>query len=431
MRRLFPRLRPGADDGGMIIEVVVAAAVLLLIAGGILATLDAATASSGQQKMQAIGTDLAQSELERLRSRSFDELVGLDQSATVMVGGFRYTVTRQSTWAMESPPGASGCSTSSRSPEALRVSTTVRWPNMNRRPVVLDTLVAAPAGSRAHRGAYVAQITDRDGVGLQGLTVTLSGPTSVSGQTDVNGCVRFGDLPEDRYTLSFGSSGYMTAQGQTSISTEVDVVAGQTRSGSWEYDRAGRALVRFVKGNDTSVHVPVSAAMFDNASMSSLSTLSPASANVTSELLFPSTYSVWADNCVQARPASPTSVTVPRGATSSRVDVRLPVLSVRTSGNHPSTGTNELRVVTDCGTVFTGIGGSRVSTSGGRWTSDEQAFPYGTNFTVCIVNLNSGTYRWMRRTGVANTSNSGRLEDLGNWNPGSRQSTNPAQVCTF
>ena len=137
------------ERGTSLIEVIVAAAMLLVVAGAVTGLVDAATRDSGQTRVQAVAFDLAQSEMEELRSRRFDQLVGLDTTQATTSGGIDFQVQKQTQWsAAGGGPGSWGCATNTRTARTMQVTTTVTWNEMKRDPVRITSLVAAPAASQ-------------------------------------------------------------------------------------------------------------------------------------------------------------------------------------------------------------------------------------------------------------------------------------------
>lgn len=406
------RARLRAEDGGFMIEIVVSAALLVTAGGGVLMAMDAATAQSGEQRLQAVAADVGQAEMEWLRSQKFDTLTALDRTQNVASSGTTFTVRSTSAWAMQAPPGSTSCTNSGRNPEALRITATVTWPNMRRKPVALNSLVAAPAGSSGQRGAFVVQVTNRDGAGIQGVPVTLAGPVRVDGPTDVNGCVRFSEIQAGSYQIQFSYSGHITPSGQSSIDKTVDVVAGQTRSDSFEIDRPGSAQLRWVFHNgssSTAASTPPPWATFDHARMSpsrqSFAVTGPGQIAPTwlGPALYPftSAYAIYADQCVwtSGNPPVPQpsagTVTIPQGGSAGTVNVRLAGLDVDPADANPG---DLAYVKTQCGTIV----GPRSLTGSNGSARLVDGWPYGT-VEVCVVR---GT-RWTKRTGVANTNTNG------------------------
>ena len=398
---MAPRLQQLRGEAGTsIVEVVVAAVILIIAAGAVASLVDAAQRDSGQQRIQAVATDLGQAQMEELRTLRFDDLIDLDDTQDVAAGEIRFTVRRRSDWAMTAEPGAVGCSTNSRNPEALRVTTTVTWPSMKRRPVVLESLVAAPTGAGARRGGFTVQVGDREGFGVSGLAITMTGPATMTGTTDGSGCVRFNDLPAGDYSVTGGRGGWLQPDGATSLQRDVTVVTGTTATTSFEYDAGGRAAVRFYRANDASktALVAVPAARFTGGSADVLVAASPGptATDFTSPLLFPTVaqYSVKADTCTSVLPAG--GATVPQGATSAVQLLPVPVLQARVRDLQKGSGTVTLRAASACGTLFVG---SPVVREGSE-DIVTVALPGGTLPYVCAVqyvDANPDRWYWERR----------------------------------
>jgi hypothetical protein len=412
----------------MIIEVVVAAALLLLVAGAILRNLDQATADSGQQRLQTIASDLAQTELETLRSWRFDQLIDLnDVDETVSAGGVNFRVSRRGQWALEGDPTGSGCQDSSRSPEALRVTVTVTWPGAQRRPVRLDTLIAAPAGSQSHRGAFVVQVTNADSEGVASLPITLSGVStgtvSRTASTDTNGCVRFAEMPEGAYRVQFSRAGWLQPDGTATIDDPVDVVADQTRSKAYDYDQGG--YLRVEPYTDQASSVATWGASFTASALPAdvgVRAAPPVTAT-TSPLLFPgTTYGVYADWCQVSRPPAGQGGTgaVGRGTTTT-TRLRVPRMTIAAPYVHRDWSNHRLLVRTPCGDTVSPIAGTLTSPYNGGtrdyrlWTSASIPGAYGTSYIACFVVQTDGTartWRFQKRENVGNTNVAGTAHTL-------------------
>ena len=343
------------ERGTTLLEVLVAAVVLVIISGSITSMVIAAQSGSGQQRVQAVAADLAQSTLEDLRSRKFTNLMNLDATTSVTAGGVAYSVRSQSEWAMQGATGATACDDESNGgAAALKVTTTVTWQDMKRAPVKLDTLVAVPVGGASRRGNLVVQISNAQGVGVPGVSVSVAG---MSRATDATGCVRFGGTPEGRYTLTFSKAGHVTPALVNVHTEQVDVVAGQTRNVSKEYDVPGTGRIRFVTAAPTVTPVAMASALFKAVGVGDVVfTAAPAGTRVTTvdqAGLYPaaSGYQVFTDSCAGGFPAG-AAVPVPSGGVGTRVDVTVPTVRFDLD-RLPSGVVLDGKVVSACGTVFT------------------------------------------------------------------------------
>ena len=148
------------ERGTTLIEVIVAAVLLVIISGSVTSMIVSAQTGSGQQRVQAVAADLAQSTLEDLRSRKFTNLMNLDATTQVTAGGIAYSVRSQSEWAMQGATGATGCDSDSSSPAALKLSTTVTC----LRSAAFDAPTAPRSGNtdapRASRVVFTRDVID-------------------------------------------------------------------------------------------------------------------------------------------------------------------------------------------------------------------------------------------------------------------------------
>jgi Tfp pilus assembly protein PilV len=403
MDRVLHRLR--SETGTSLVEVIAAAVILIVVAGAVTSLITAAQRDSGQSRITAIAGDLAQSELEQLRAMRFGDLVGLSAlPRTVPAGGLDFTVTRSSGWASEATPGSAvGCSSTANKPEALRVSVSVDWASNPRKPVRVDTLVAAPV-SEETTGNFVVQINDRDGEGVGGVTVTMSGPGSSSGTTDSTGCVRFSGLEQGTYTVAFSQAGYVDVNHKTPISATVSVRGGETSSKSFDYDRGGGVNLRFIRHTAaaTTAVTTVPGVRFQGVDNTVVGVL--ASGNTVATHPYPmwpqvGQYSVFADTCIDAtKSTAVTGVAVNPGVTApAQTDVKLPLVNVTVTGLPAmANGTTvKVRVPTPCNTLLPEGSGT---VSGGGFNT-QVPVPPGTLPYVCIYGQ-FGDWYWKRYTNV-------------------------------
>ena len=437
-RRLHHLLRD--ERGTSIIEVVVAAAILLLASGAVIQLITTAGTQSGQQRVAAVGADLAQSQLEELRAQKFATLLALPTGTTgVTHGGQEFSVQKTAEWAMESPPGAFDCTTSGRRPEALKVSVTVTWPNMSRKPITIDSLVAAPPGARAQRGSHVVQITDRNNAGVPGITVQFQGTPSLSRATDADGCVRFHNVPAGPYTIGFQKTGYVDRSNQNVIAKDVVVVEGETGSSQFDYDLAGSAKASFIaRTGATTATGPtaVAGARFVNSGVTVNGTLNVAKTEATTPNAWPAAdaYSVFADTCTLGSPVGQITMVPGTQATATFTLPRIRLTFEDADENVPAS-MYRVRAKSACGTQSDATGGTLVNTGKKNqpnwvYTSEWMVVPPGTLPTVCIWAQVGTTYYWGAESNVALAASdiAGKTHTM---STGTVESgTNLASVCT-
>jgi hypothetical protein len=402
-RRLRRRL--ASEEGSFLIEALVTAAILLTVSAGVVLALQTAHAQSGLQRAKAIATDVAQTKLDELRSRAYNSLRPLNETDTLDRGGIRFTVvSTASTVAQTGAP--SGCN-NQRARDYMSLKTTVTWPRMGqRKPVVLDTLVAAPVGAG---GGLIVNVTGGAGQGVPGIPLLLSSGAG-SATTDAGGCARWDAVSAGTgYSLTTSVNEYVQPNGEQDVAiTGINIVAEETAQESFAYDRGGSASINFRQRNSTNTLVDVASTalpkdvVLSNASTTVTKPVAAVSGAIgRAGLFFPypsSAYAAYADKCTAAMPPSNTaSIVVTAGAESPTVDLVLPSLNVKATNNSGATlSTDYLRIRTDCGTIYE----RPLRVSDGLLA--DPGLPYGTNFTVCAVS--PSTNRRGMSTGVSNAS---------------------------
>jgi Tfp pilus assembly protein PilV len=416
------------ERGTTLLEVIVAAVVLVVISGSVTSMVIAAQTGSGQQRIQAIAADLAQSTLEELRSRKFTHLTGLNATTTVTAGGVTFSVHSSSEWEMQAPAGSTSCAEARGRPETLKVSARVTWPEMKRAPVVVDTLVAAPLGVSSTRGNHVVQIANAQGIGVGGISVTL-GPLSRA--TDSTGCVRFAGVAAGRYTLSFSRPNSITPAGVSAVSQDVDVVASETTSSTFEYDAAGTAAIRFVAtaGTPAPATAGMQGAVLDGVGMNGTWTATPAGTRVADADvpgLYPSAtaYQVFPDSCQSGLPSTAGVLVPSGGVTTPRVQIPVPVLrfDLKQVPNNVAIGAE---AVSMCGTRFvlpTVVTGGNVDLA--------MALPGGTLNYACFHYSSSGREYWRRWNAQVLGYPGATLAATARTNDSSMQNGTVAERCT-
>jgi Tfp pilus assembly protein PilV len=203
----LPLLR--AEDGFTMIELLVSSLILVFIGAAVAEALIATAFFSSDQRRRSQASQLAQQDQERLRGLSVAQLNSLNTVAprTVTVGGTAYTITSSSrflnnTGGPSCIPGAAAY---------FKIDSSVNWAANKRAPVVVESIIAPPAG-----GTIRAQVWDQVGAGLPGVSVAANGPDYEIAPTDSNGCAVLSGLPTGNYNVTYGLTGYVDPDGNSS-----------------------------------------------------------------------------------------------------------------------------------------------------------------------------------------------------------------------
>jgi hypothetical protein len=284
-----------------------------------------------------VAASLAQDDQERMRGLQPSELSRQRTlSRTVTVAGVPYTVVSRVRPEADTPAGTSGCTSSGRGFDYLKIVSEVTWPHMRGvDPVRADSLVASKFGAYApDEGGLAVQIRDRDGGPQSGISVAASGPASDSDTTDEHGCAFFAALPQGNYTLAFAKTGYVTPSGSTSVSQTASVTAGAVNSVAFDYDVSGQINVSVRNSAGTAGETA-------DGSIVAAHTLIPAPGALLKPFpsagpLYPfkSPYAVYS-GCVGSAPAAPPTVALAPGGSPS-VTVTEPTVSVQITNGPPA-----------------------------------------------------------------------------------------------
>ncbi len=207
-----------------LVSVVIAFAVVASVVGPAALLLEKAVTLSTLTRSQLVAGNLAQSQLEVIRSEAGNSFAQLASnvgttSATQQVGGTAYTVATDVFWS----PGTtdpSGCSPGSSPQQSLNpvlsATVTVTWPRMAPlNPVHATTSFHVPGGFESlATGSLLVSVSDQTGAPAAGVPVQItpsgtSSGSSSSASTNANGCAFFPFQQPGTFTVSLSSpSGY-------------------------------------------------------------------------------------------------------------------------------------------------------------------------------------------------------------------------------
>lgn len=213
------RLRPVRDDGGFtLVEMLVALLVLSILMAGVAMTSINSLRISRSNADRGVAANLVASEMDRLRSLEFADLVDLavpaasvspSLSAIEQVGAVSYTIETRVYWAPNSADlGPCAGEASEADANVLRVDVTGDWPGRRTELVRSETTVAPPIGIYdPNTGTLAVFVQDHQlppepvpNVSVQARLID-GGPIH-TGNTNANGCAIFDDLGSGDYRVS-------------------------------------------------------------------------------------------------------------------------------------------------------------------------------------------------------------------------------------
>lgn len=233
------RARATGEEGVALIEIVVSALLLAMIVVGMFSAFDSAGRFSSQEQIRAQANSLAQQDEDRLRGLQISQLSGLNQARTVTLNNTVFTVTSTASFVSDST-GTSSCAQSGTA-DYIQTKSSVTWPSIGSRPpVTAEGIVTPNAG-----GSLIVDVTDHNGNGVAGVTVSATGASTMSGTTSSSGCAIFGGATPGSYTVSISDPGYIDPNGNSSPQQSTTVVGQATTSVPFTFDQASTISVTF------------------------------------------------------------------------------------------------------------------------------------------------------------------------------------------
>jgi Tfp pilus assembly protein PilV len=308
------------DDAGFaLIEALVGAVVLIVIALATLSAIDRAQKTSGFGKNRSVAAALAEQDQARLRGLPTDSLstyrTNHTATRTVAINGLSYTVASTVDSVRDTTGGTVSCTNDGNQADYLKLTSTVSANAI--KPVTIASLSAPPLSYSSSRGTLVVQVNDgaTPAVGVQGVGVTISGPTGMSDTTNSLGCAVFPFIPAGSYNVSIIKTGYVDYGGNNNPSVSgKTVTGGNLTTQSFIYDAAGSIKVNFETDISTTSTPVLSRSRGYNASafntlvpapqFRAVSDPSPPVPAVTLSNLFPfrTAYNTYAGACAAANP---------------------------------------------------------------------------------------------------------------------------------
>jgi Tfp pilus assembly protein PilV len=386
---MHDRLR--TDESGFgLIEVLVSALLVVLVSSGVYLGLDAASATSGINKHRSISTYLAQQDQDRMRAMAVTELSNYRETRTQAVGKVTYTIASSASWVGDGT-GSASCTSGSAQANYLRIASSVTWPGMTIKPVAIESVVAPPSGSFGpNQGSLAVQVRDRNGAGVQGVSVALSGPQTYADVTNAQGCVLWGYLPVGSYTVTLTKAGFVDPQGIAQPSKAAGVVGESTTTLAFDYDAGGQVQATY----ETLTAAGGTPAAANGLSFTLVTSHQPVPlppfgdgqphASFTSGTVYPYSdpYSAYAGSCAGADPnaygAPQQFVTVAPGGVTP-VTLREPPIDLRVVYN----GAPESGATVKLTATGTGCSAVTTRTTGSDGYLTDRAFPFGP-YTVCV-----------------------------------------------
>ncbi len=326
------RERLKSDDGLTLVECLWALIVFSIAAGGLAFSLQAASHTSGNNRLRVQAANLGARELEIDRNE-FNAtadgplVLGATGSTTnphnliasavagssLVIDGVPFQVQREVQW-LPTGYGQSPCDGGAQvTYPTLKVTVAVTWANMgSTQPVTNSTLLTPAKNTVATTNGYIAaKIIGADGTGVENMPVVFakSGSGSQTRLTESDGCAVFATNDYGNWTVTVNQPGYVTPDLVTSRTKAATVATGTLTQVPISYDRS--ATINTTQTTLGGYGLPTSLAplSFYNSGLPAPGrTAVTAVSGVTTALggLWPFTdgYSAWPGSCDQSDPAT-------------------------------------------------------------------------------------------------------------------------------
>lgn len=390
--------RARGDDGLTILELVIAMGVFAIVILGVASLVDSGLGLARSNRHRSVAANLAAQEMDELRSLDFVSVTPGLATSTETVEGVPYTVTRDISWvAASTTTSLCDFSGGGATPQLLRAQVLVSWPNMaGVRPVRSDTVLTPPVGAYSDNTGHIAvRVRDRDANPASGQPVRVSGgSTNTVIVTGSDGCAFFAFLAPGAYTVTLDTAGYVDPQGVAAPSQSAAVIAGETVSRAFDYDRAATLDLTITAPDGGSFPNNLNVTLGNTAFTPSGTKTFTGTGATRSISVFPASsgYTAWAGHCADADPEGqkpgntgpywpdgerPDTVETPPGATAAAtVPLRTLQITLQRSTGVPLDGVSMRAVHPSMNGCTGGVTYTIGTTSGGGQLT--VALPYGT-----------------------------------------------------
>ncbi len=308
-QRYSGRARARPEAGFSLIELIVSLTIFSLLIGTLVTLIATGLQAARTNKDRAVAVHLASQEMDAIRQASFSTIkIGQSAPQNITVNTVVYAVKRKTEWVAKSATN-DACDSTGSSPQVLRATVSVTWPNMhNTQPVETSTEISPPVGSYDPDNGHIAvRVRDSNASPIGGVPVRVTGSGVDTTQTtiDGSGCAFFGFLTPGTYSVTLGTTGWVDRQSIAAPTQSVTVTAATITSISFDYDQAATVALTLsgINSGLPANAVPITIA---NTGLLPAGTKTMTGTGITRTLadLFPFSdgYEMWSGDCADADP---------------------------------------------------------------------------------------------------------------------------------
>jgi Tfp pilus assembly protein PilV len=421
------RKAPSDEDGFIIIEVLVSAVILAIVAGAVLTLIASTTHSAAAARNHSTAYGLAQEDQARMRTLPISTLKTLKKVVKEpTINGTQFKVESKAFF-VNNLSGTASCTEQNASTDYVEITSTVSSTTMPN-PVSLQSIISPSSGSiDSTHGSLVFQANNARGEGVSKVSITASGPATISGETESTGCATFADIPSGNYKVTATAGGLITPEGSTTfVNEQVGAPNGSTQQVPIYFDTAGSVIAKFVYKEPT-ISTEYKAAPVDSMELFNSENGNKAVAFPTTRLAtraaelkdtsvypFKTKYKVYAGSCTSNDPDPKgeglnaeglASVAVTAGGTAAAT-IRVPALNLTVTNSSGTAIEGATVIITDANCTsakreFTTNKIGHIVNAKGELKSETFAvgLPFGT-YNICASATISGQTRRTEATGT-------------------------------
>ncbi len=260
-------MRSFSMRGMTLVDVIVGIALVVVVFVGIFGLLRASLQVSGLAKLKAAATEIAESQMEYIRSLEYDEIGTsggipsgiIPQNATSTNAGMVFAIRTYIVYVDDAADGIGAADTTGITTDYKLAKVTVSYQaaNQQRQITVLSNI--SPDGIETTTGGGTIRVSVVNAVGspVSGASVRITNPSAspaidFTTFSDVSGAVLLPGAPTSTdYRISASKSGYSTSTTYARDATNVNptpgyltVVGGSTTSGTFAIDTLATLILR-------------------------------------------------------------------------------------------------------------------------------------------------------------------------------------------
>lgn len=261
--------RASAEDGFLLIEVMISALLVALVVVATFNGFDLVNRTNANERDRTEANLLAAKSQEELRTEPASALEQLSEKGaagnkfTTKVNGTTFTVTQTAEDVKGSGQTSSCTATEQASSTApnMRITSSVRWPQLGERPAVSQqSVITPPLGSALEVDVVNGEPAS---AGVSGVTAVIKYTPTESGSvvtregtTGAAGCILFGHIRATAVTLEIDEKpNFVTPTGALKVSpAEVEIAPNITTHHQVVYNEGGAIEAEFTVNGETEFH---------------------------------------------------------------------------------------------------------------------------------------------------------------------------------